>query len=34
MLDEYEELYSDEKAALFPSLAKHNNFTERKRVLD
>ncbi len=34
MLDEYEELYAQEKTNLFPNLVQHNNFNERKRVLD
>lgn len=34
MIDEYEVLYSEEQASLFPNLSQHNNFTERKRVLD
>lgn len=34
MLDEFEDLYSEEKASLFPNLSKHNNFTEHKEVLD
>ena len=34
MLDEFDSLYDHQRQTILPNLQKHNNYSERKAVLD